>query len=341
MQYCAATVYLKSGNKVIDSRSFQMIMDAGAIVSITDKIAARVSDSDGNVNTLVMTARMLMQRITSLDSSLQFVLNDNSANLRIDAIDGRVNDIMITVDGLSAKIEGAEEYDDDWIRKRLAEYEINLDGIRASLSSISQSVYDDTWIVKKFNDFQVTVDGLQESLRQVEVSGYDDSEINEKISNLEHTIDGLKVDVQNIKTWGDEEEVEEGQLAVMANQIYAKITNNMKTTGIDITNGRIELDAEKTDILGMLNIKDNYDSGIILYKNGSPILNIVPDDIGSFDDGEPAMSGRISRSDLFDTWSSWSGSTSPVSIGQLAKDQKVAFNYIFVYMYALKGGHFN
>lgn len=256
LQYCAATVYLlDTSQRVLDSRSFQMIMDAGAIVSITDKINARVSDSEGNINSLVLTSRMLMERITSLDSSLQFVLKDNSAQLRIDAIDGRVNDIQITVDGLSAQIQSGIEYDDDWIRQRMAQFEIDVSGMKATMQSISQSAYDDSWIVKKFNDFQVTVDGLSESLRTIEVQGYDDSDITEKISTLEHTVDGLVVDVQNIKTWGDDEEISESELAVVAGQVYARVTNNMKTTGLDITNGKIELQADNTEVIGNLNIR--------------------------------------------------------------------------------------
>ena len=339
-QYCGATTYLRNeSGGIIDSRSFQLVMDAGAIVSITDRINARVSDNEGNINSLVLTSKLLMERITSLDSSLQLALDDNSANLRIDAIDGRVNDIQITVNGLSASIEGITEYDDDWIRQRMAEYEVSLDGIRATLQSIATSGYDDTWIVKKFNDFQVTVDGLSETVSSIQTQGYDDSEIQEKISTLEHTVDGLKIDVQNIKTWGDDQETEEGELAVLANQIYARLTTNLQTTGIDITSGRIELDAAKTDVLGMLNIMEKYDSGISLYKDDTPVLNIVPKSIGGFGGSDPALAGRINRSDIKSSWSTWSGTTTAVGLGELTAGQTVAFQRMFVYMEAIEGSH--
>lgn len=240
MQYCGATIkLLDSTGKVVDSRSIQLVMDAGAVLSITDSIRARVADTEGNIASVAMTSRQILTRLTGLESSLQLALNDDSAELRIEDIEGRINQIKLDVQGLQATIDGGLEYDDNWIRQRLAEYKLTVDGFSAQLETIQTNIYDDTWVVTKFHNLDVSIDGLKQSIRSIETQGYDDSSIIEKYNELSATVDGLNVRVGQIETWGDAEDATEGQLAILSNQVYARVVTTMSTTGIDITSGRV------------------------------------------------------------------------------------------------------
>ena len=169
MQYCGATIKLMdTSRKVIDSRSIQLVMDAGAVLSITDSIRARVADTEGNIASVAMTSRQILTRLTGLESSLQLALNDDSAELRIEDIEGRINQIKLDVQGLQAAIDGGLEYDDNWIRQRMATIQIGIDGINSQLEVIQTNAYDDTWIVNKFAQFTADIDGVRSSVEQVE-----------------------------------------------------------------------------------------------------------------------------------------------------------------------------
>lgn len=244
-----------SSEKVLDSRSIQIVMDVGAVLSITDSIRARVSDAEGNIASVVMTSRQILTRLTSVESSLQLALNDDSAELRIEDIEGRVNDIKIAVDGLKATLEDGSDYDDNWIRQRITTIEAGIDGLRVRLETMSESVYDDTWIVNKFHDFEVDIDGLTSSIHQIEVQGYDDTSIQEKYSELKNTVDGLSVRVGNIETGGDDQEWSESELGAIANRVYLRVSSNIGKSGIDVEANRITLSSANTAVVGSLNIE--------------------------------------------------------------------------------------
>ena len=264
MQYCGATIYLKDAlGNILDARSIQLTMDAGAILSITDSIRARVSDAEGNIASIVMTSHQILTRISSIEQSLQFVLTDDSAELRLDDIEGRLNQIRVDINGLIARIEGAEEeiqdeYDDNWIRKRFAEFEATIDGLKATLQSVQTNGYDDTWVKTKFSTVDVSIDGLYTKVSEVETKGYDDDWIVEKFSEISNTVDGLSVRVGNIETYGDDSSATDSELAVMANKVYMRVSNNLLQSGIDVEAGRITISSQNTDIVGDLNL---YNSG--------------------------------------------------------------------------------
>ena len=289
MQYCGATIYLKDAlGNILDSRSIQLTMDAGAILAITDSIRARVSDAEGNIASIVMTSHQILTRISSIEKSLQLALTDDSAELRLEDIEGRLNQLRVDINGLIARIEGAEEevqdeYDDNWIRKRFAEFEATIDGLKATLQEVQVNGYDDTWIKTKFSTVDVSIDGLYHKVSEVETKGYDDDWIVEKFSEISNTVDGLTVRVGNIETIGDDTEATDAELAVMANKVYMKVANNLLQSGIDVEAGRITISSQNTDIIGDLNLY-NAGTGFSVYsEDRTKSVQLRNDNLGVLD----------------------------------------------------------
>lgn len=338
MQYCQAVVYLKDrADKVIDSRIVAMSMDAGAVLSITDSIRQRVSDAEGNIATVVLTSRQLLTRITSLESSLQLALTDDSANLRIDDIEGRLNDLKITVSGLTATLsEEPEQYDDNWIRERLATFQATIDGLSATFEEIKTGIYDDSWIVTKFASYDASIDGLRATIKSIEQNGYDDSSITQRISDFQVTLDGLTYKVEQLTGNGDGGEYESGELAVLSNQIYARVTNNLKTTGIDIESGHIEIKADNTDFIGNINVYKSNESGITVFDDtDSPCINIQPHSIGTFSDFTPFAYVNYFTQLYTNGETGYSFVTEVQNIGQAAKGVTISILRVSSYVRAL------
>lgn len=74
----------------------------------------------------------------------------------------------------------------------------------------------------------------------------------------------------------------QSQITQLPDQIKAEVNNGLESTGIDITNGTITLDAENTVIDGNLNIH-NANEGLIIYDNETdkPAITIIGDELGT------------------------------------------------------------
>lgn len=76
----------------------------------------------------------------------------------------------------------------------------------------------------------------------------------------------------------------QSQITQLPDEIKAEVNNGLQSTGIDITNGTITLDAENTVIDGNLNIH-NASEGLIIYDNETdkPAITIIGDELGTID----------------------------------------------------------
>ena len=74
----------------------------------------------------------------------------------------------------------------------------------------------------------------------------------------------------------------QSQITQLPDEIKAEVNNGLESTGINITNGTITLDAENTVIDGNLNIH-NANEGLIIYDNETekPAITIIGDELGT------------------------------------------------------------
>ena len=74
----------------------------------------------------------------------------------------------------------------------------------------------------------------------------------------------------------------QSQITQLPDEIKAEVNDGLQSTGIDITNGTITLDAENTVIDGNLNIH-NANEGLIIYDNETdkPAITIIGDELGT------------------------------------------------------------
>lgn len=75
------------------------------------------------------------------------------------------------------------------------------------------------------------------------------------------------------------------EIEMSADEINLQITNGLKTTGINIATGEINLNADNTNIIGNLNLK-NSDNGLTVFDDeGVARVNIRPSEIGEYGSG--------------------------------------------------------
>ena len=76
----------------------------------------------------------------------------------------------------------------------------------------------------------------------------------------------------------------QSQITQLPDEIKTEVNDGLQSTGIDITNGTITLDAENTVIDGNLNIH-NANEGLIIYDNETekPAITIIGDELGIID----------------------------------------------------------
>ena len=116
-----------------------------------------------------------------------------------------------------------------------------------------------------------------------------------------------------------------------ADNIQLNVYNDLKQTGINITNGQIDLNANNTNIFGNLNLKNSTD-GIILYdSNGNARVNILPRNIpdpntsGGFDSRNYVQfySAEVTKSNISENVDA---RTSRPSIGYLQANTTITFD---------------
>lgn len=120
------------------------------------------------------------------------------------------------------------------------------------------------------------------------------------MSSITATMEGISTNVQSISETVNEHSAfiqESGkfqttvtdnindlqsQITQLPDEIKAEVSNELESTGIDITNGTITLDAENTVIDGNLNIH-NANEGLIIYDNETdkPAITIIGDELGT------------------------------------------------------------
>ena len=120
------------------------------------------------------------------------------------------------------------------------------------------------------------------------------------MSSITATMEGISTNVQSISETVNQHSVfiqESGkfqttvtdninnlqsQINQLPDEIKAEVNNGLESTGIDITNGTITLDAENTVIDGNLNIH-NANEGLIIYDNETekPAITIIGDELGT------------------------------------------------------------
>lgn len=125
--------------------------------------------------------------------------------------------------------------------------------------------------------FQVKADAINSAVKQSKT--YTDGQIttvNTNISQIQQTADAISSRVTHIEN----DYVTHSELTQTADNIQLNVYNELnEKTGIDVSNGKITLNAENTTIVGNLNITDT-ENGLTVYdSDGVPRINLQPKQI--------------------------------------------------------------
>ena len=120
-----------------------------------------------------------------------------------------------------------------------------MEGISTNVQSISETVSEHSAFIQESGKFQTSI------TKQV-------NDLNGNVTSMQ------------------------SQITQLPDQIKAEVNDGLESTGIDITNGTITLDAENTVIDGNLNIH-NANEGLIIYDNETekPAITIIGDELGT------------------------------------------------------------
>lgn len=206
----------------------------------------------------------------------------------------------------SAKL-GAQGYTDGWARQFSTElYQTNQEigaqatrldaGIQGTQSSIAQ--------------VSLTANGAQSSVVQLT------SDLNQNYytkTEVDQTAERISLQVL-------------GQQGVTQDQL--------RRTGIDITDGQITLDAENTVVTGELSLT-NSNSGFVLYDEyGNPVIKIGNDSIGSFDDFNSSVLVYQWLNYVASSSSSWNITSNTKNIGTRVSGSSISLSGLILQLFA-------
>lgn len=125
--------------------------------------------------------------------------------------------------------------------------------------------------------FQVKADAINSAVTQSKT--YTDGQIttvNKNISQIQQTADAISSRVTHIEN----DYVTHSELTQTADNIQLNVYNELnEKTGIDVSNGKITLNAENTTIVGNLNITDTENGLTVFDSDGVPRINLQPKQI--------------------------------------------------------------
>lgn len=125
--------------------------------------------------------------------------------------------------------------------------------------------------------FQVKADAINSAVTQSKT--YTDGQIttvNTNISQIQQTADAISSRVTHIEN----DYVTHSELTQTADNIQLNVYNELnEKTGIDVSNGKITLNAENTTIVGNLNITDTENGLTVFDSDGVPRINLQPKQI--------------------------------------------------------------
>lgn len=237
-------------NGIMDKLS---VSRATAIVDLNDtlniKLTAGVRHIDGDKVT----------QITNL-SKYKFILSDsNGRSVTIQSSQNTVSYVNSWTVGNYSKQGSRQTY-----------FVLTLkDSSNNALDSYTFNVTFDAGAV-----FTVGTNAITSAVQQSK--GYTDGQV----SKITQTAESINSRVTAIE--GDY--ITESELTQKANEINIGITDSLKNkTGIDISTGKIILNAENTTIKGNLNLTDSS-HGLTIYNSDlNPVINLQPKNIASID----------------------------------------------------------
>lgn len=215
-----------------------------------DSITSRVSNAEGNITNVIQKADGLSTKVSTLEGDISEIEQTvGKITTRIANVEGDVSEIIQNASELSSKVTNLEG--------DISEVSQKTDGIATRVSTAEGNI---SQIIQNANTISSRIDSVEGDI----------SEISQKADLIESKI--VTEDTINSK------------ISQSKSSIKAEVYDEMnQATGINVTNGNITLNADKTTIKGNLNITDtNY--GITIYETTKdqnqntlvPRINIQP-----------------------------------------------------------------
>jgi hypothetical protein len=150
MAHCTVTLY-DDQNNVLDQRTFDASYEAGAILSVTDSIKMRVSDSEGNISSLVVESTGIKTRVSTAEGNIS-TLQQTATSLtsRIGTAEGNISTLQQTATSLTSRI-GTAEGNISSLEQTATSLTSRISSAEGSITTLNQSA--STWnvVAQQFN----------------------------------------------------------------------------------------------------------------------------------------------------------------------------------------------
>ena len=183
---CTVTLYDVSNN-VMDVRSFEASWESGAILSVTDSIKMRVSDSEGNIASLTIEADAIKTRVTNAEGDISELVQDaSSLTARVSDAEGDITQLRMDASTLTARV-ATDEGAISQLRLDSSSLSTRVSNAEGSITTLQQDVSSFTVVANQFNS-----DGT------VKASGYVQLAIDNSLSTF--SVDADDIDFTFTKT---------------------------------------------------------------------------------------------------------------------------------------------
>jgi predicted nucleic acid-binding Zn-ribbon protein len=211
MSRCTVTLYDADSN-VLDQRSFDTSYEAGAILSVTDTIKMRVSDSEGDIAVLEVESDAIKTRVTNAEGDIS-TLEQTATSLttRISNAEGDISTLEQTATSLTTRITDAEG-NVSTLQQTATSLTTRIESAEGDISTLEQTA---TSLTTRITNTEGDVSSLEQTA----------SSLTTRIANAEGDISSLEQTATRLTSRISNAEGDISTLEQTASSLTSRISN--------------------------------------------------------------------------------------------------------------------
>ena len=215
-----------------------------------DRISSKVEENTTKITTLGTNLETTNSNISALETTVEE--NYSKLDQKADGISTKVSNNTTTITKIGENLNTTNEN----VTSLTKTVQENYSTLDQKADSISTTVSSHTQIIEGL-DGRVTTN-------------------TENISKINQTADGISSRVTKIEN----DYVTESEMSQTADRISLNVYDNLKNkTGIDVTTGKIVLDADNVQVKGNFNLTDTQNGMTVYDVANTPLINLQPKQI--------------------------------------------------------------
>ena len=220
---------------------------------ITEPVWARITDDEGNIHTLNVTAQNLLSQINGINGNIS-TLQQTAETLssRITTADGNISALTQTANSLSSKISDAEG--------NISSLTQTVNGLGSKISSAEGNI---STLQQTANSLSTKVSNAEGNISTLQQTA---NSLSSKISTAEGNISSLQQTASSLSTKVSNVEGSVSTLTQTVNGFSLSVSNGTSSSTIQLMSGSTVISSKSISFSGMVTFSD-------LSTNGSTTIN--------------------------------------------------------------------